>query len=41
MAFFWAIIGLKQPIRIDYPETVSKSYPSFWNQWDGIVNRLN
>tara|TARA_B100000497_G_C7678195_1_gene410013 strand:- start:583 stop:1701 length:1119 start_codon:yes stop_codon:yes gene_type:complete len=40
MAFFWAIIGLKQSIIIDCPETVNKSYPFFWDQWDGIVNRF-
>tara|TARA_B110000483_G_scaffold71430_1_gene89104 strand:- start:14005 stop:15114 length:1110 start_codon:yes stop_codon:yes gene_type:complete len=34
MSFFWAIIGLKQSICISDRETVSKSYPGFWEQWE-------
>lgn len=34
MSFFWALIGLRQAISIHDRETVSKSYPNFWEQWD-------
>ena len=33
MSFFWAIIGLRQPLILRGKEAVSKSYPEFWEHW--------
>jgi 3-phosphoshikimate 1-carboxyvinyltransferase len=34
MAMSFAVIGLKSPLIIDDPGCVSKTFPSFWTQWD-------
>lgn len=34
MAFFWALIGLEQPVEWTGETTVSKSYPHFWADWN-------
>jgi 3-phosphoshikimate 1-carboxyvinyltransferase len=33
MAFFWAMVGLEQPLEIADEGCVSKSYPDFWASW--------
>lgn len=33
MAFFWALVGLEQPIELASEECVAKSYPHFWSSW--------
>ena len=34
MAFFWALLGLEQPLAWTGEATVSKSYPHFWADWN-------
>lgn len=33
MGFFWALIGLEQPLVLASEGCVSKSYPDFWSSW--------
>ena len=33
MAFFWALVGLEQPIALASEACVAKSYPHFWSNW--------
>jgi len=33
MAFFWALVGLEQPIELASEACVAKSYPLFWSSW--------
>jgi 5-enolpyruvylshikimate-3-phosphate synthase len=33
MAFFWALVGLEQPIALADEACVAKSYPHFWSNW--------
>ncbi|MCA8915859.1 MAG: 3-phosphoshikimate 1-carboxyvinyltransferase [Planctomycetes bacterium] len=33
MAMSFAIAGLRMPVRIENPECVSKSFPTFWEYW--------
>ena len=39
MAMAFAPIALLQPINIENPQVVSKSYPGFWNDIDSISKK--
>jgi len=37
MAMSFAVAGLRVPLRIERPEVVSKSFPSFWEYWERLA----
>ena len=41
MAMAFAPLGLLVPITINDPEVVSKSYPSFWSDFEDLGFVLN